>query len=135
FKLKALFETSPKEEAYDIAFRIGTLLHEGAVTLGYKSYATWDKNRHHELGVDRHPWGYSASSGNDGATVHRANAVFIADNKRAQPVTATAVRAMQAKLAPLADPDTLRVLFELYELTFRDFDRFVTPDELTAKCR
>lgn len=134
-KVKALFEAAPQEDVFSIAYKLSTLLHEGACTRGYKSYVPWDTDRNDGTTEDCYKWGFSACSEPEGITVHRANSVMISDNKSAQPVTPAELRDVYSALESLCDKNTLKVLFGLYELTIKDFDLFVTIDAIKEKCK
>lgn len=102
-KIKALFENTPKEEVFSIAFRLSILLHEGICTKGYKDYVPWDISKNYGMTDDCYKWGFSACSEPEGATVYRSNSIFISDGKIAKPVTAAELRDVLAALETLCD--------------------------------
>ncbi|WP_082652213.1 helix-turn-helix domain-containing protein [Gorillibacterium timonense] len=133
--IKGLFEASPAEESFAIAYRLAALLHEGAVSRGYKGFVPWETGKNHGMsGVD-HEWNYSACSEPEGATIHIGRAVFIADHSLAAPITPVKIREIYNTMAVYQEKDVLTVLFGLYELTKKDFDRFVSLKELEIQCK
>ncbi|MDE6674813.1 MAG: helix-turn-helix domain-containing protein, partial [Acetatifactor sp.] len=56
--IKELFQETPGEESFSIAFKLATLLHEGAVSRGYKGFLPWNAGQY---GLDKEPykWGRS----------------------------------------------------------------------------
>lgn len=138
-QIRDLFEASPAEEAFTIAYRLSSLLHEGACTKGYKEKVPWNTTKPASSGGlsrERYDnWGFSACSAADGVTVHRGNAVFLADNQLAQPISQSQILNVQALLASLGDKNVLSVLFRLYELTVKEFTTFLTLEAIIAKCR
>ncbi len=134
-KIKTLFQMSPENESFSIAFKLSTLLHEGAVTSGYKKYVPWDTNKNRSIMEDCYKWGFSACSEPEGTTVHRANSIFISDTRIAQPVSPTEIRDIYSFLENIFSIDTLKVFFGIYELTKRDFDYYVSIEDIKTKCK
>jgi transcriptional regulator with XRE-family HTH domain len=134
-QIKALFENTPQEEAFSIAFKLATLLHEGACTGGYKGYVPWDTAKNYTITEDCYKWGSSICSEPEGVTVHKANSVFISDNKIAQPVNAVLIKEIRSTLGSLSNINTLKVLFGIYELTVHDFDLFIPMSKISEKCK
>lgn len=134
-KVKALFQEAPKEKSFAIAFKLSTLLHEGATTRGYKGCVPWDTDKNYGMTEDCYRWGFSACSEPEGVTVHRANSVFISDNKIAQKVKPSEVSDIVSFLVTFCNKDTLKVLFGLYEITIQDFDLFVSIDQIADYCK
>lgn len=134
-KIKSLFEASPKDEAFTMAFRLCILLHEVACTKGYKDYVPWDTNKNYGLEPEVYKWGFSACSVPDGNTVHSGNAIFISDGKYAKPATPSQIREVHAALESLCDKNVLKVLFILYDMTCKDFDLYVPLSSIAEKCK
>lgn len=134
-QIKALFEASPKEESFSIAFKLGTLLHEGACTRGYKGYIPWDTSKNYTEADDCYKWGSSICSEPEGITVHKANSVFFTDNKYRHTINNSILREVYSTLEDLCTKNTLKVLFTLYELTISDFDLFVSMSTLIDHCK
>ena len=134
-KIKKLFEDSPQDEAFSIAYRLSTLLHEGAHTKGYKSFVPWDVNKQRNKPDDFNTWGFSACSEPEGSTVHRANSVFIADYSISKPVTQREIHDIYTILESLCDKNTLKILYAIFELTARKPDLFVSINDIAVKSK
>ncbi len=134
-QIKKLFEDSPKEEAFTIAFKLATLLHEGACTRGYKGYVPWNTDKDYTKTEECYRWGASICSEPEGVTVHKANSVFISDNKYGQTINNTVFREVYMILETLSDRNTLRILFDLHELTAADYDLYLSMDALKEKSK
>lgn len=85
-KIRSLFEPTSKIESFSLAYKLASLLHEGACTRGYKEYVPWDTGKNRCDTDEFCKWGFSACTEPEGITVHRGNSVFISDNKIAKPV-------------------------------------------------
>ncbi|MEO3944457.1 helix-turn-helix transcriptional regulator [Gorillibacterium sp. CAU 1737] len=133
--IKGIFEASPSEESFAIAYRLASLLHEGAASRGYKGYVPWDTSRNRGMMGVEWEWNYSACSEPEGATLHCGRAVLIADHSLDAPVSPATIREIYNALSVFQEKDVLTVFFGLYELTKRDFDRFVGIAELQAQCK
>lgn len=134
-QIKALFEASPKEEAFTIAYKLAALLHEGACTRGYKGYVPWDTAKDFTKTEDCYRWGSSICSEPEGITVHKGNSVFISDNKGAQEINYSKLGEVYSAIESLCDRNTLKVLFGLYELTMYDYDLYVSISTMIEKCK
>lgn len=120
--IKELFRETPEEECFSLAFKLATLLHEGAVSRGYKGYLPWDVDE--QYGLDREPykWGVSICSEPEGATAHVRNGIFFSDQKYYQSMGREEMALICETLQTLGDLNVLKTLYALYELTVRDFD-------------
>ena len=134
-KIKSLFQESPQNISFDLAYKLAFVLHEGAVSKGYKGYLPWDCNKNRTQDEDFYKWGFSACSEPEGVSIMKGNAVLIASNKLAKPVSSNDLRELYNALQRYGSKDNLRVLFSLYELTINDFDVFVEFNELVEKCK
>lgn len=131
--VKAFFETAPTEAAFHNAFRLAILLHEVAVTRGYKDYCPWNTDLNH--GLEEHPykWGLSACSEPEGNTVYAGNGIFIANGETYQSPTSAQLRDLYTMLKNLTNQNVLKAMYALYEITVRDFDTYVSLSDITAK--
>lgn len=120
--IKELFRETPGEECFSLAFKLATLMHEGAVSRGYKGYLPWDEDK--QYGLDREPykWGCSICSEPEGATAHIHNGIFFSDQKYYEPISRGDMAAICETLQTLGDLNVLKTLYALYELTVEDFD-------------
>lgn len=134
-RIKALFQETPAEESFDLAYKLSFLLHEGSISRGYKGYIPWDTKKDRTSNEDFYKWGFSACSEPEGVSVMKGNSVFVSSNKLAKPITASDIREVYNAIQPLSDKNTLQVLYGLYELTVNDFDLFVPPEMIAEKCK
>lgn len=143
--VKDLFRETAQEECFSLAFRLATLLHEGAVSGGYKGHLPWDENTQYGLDKEPYKWGVSICSEPQGATAHIRNGIFFSDHKYYSPVNRGDIAAISETLRTLADPNVLKTIYALYELTVGDFDngyasvaeiarRAHLPEEMVRDC-
>lgn len=133
-KIKGLFQSTPAEECFDLAYKLAFVLHEGAVTHGYKGYVPWDTSKERLADEALYHWGYSACSEPEGITVMKRSTVVIASEKYHTPMSSGDVQEVLNALQRLGSWQTLRVLYVLYELTFRDYSVYLTPEEIGRAC-
>ncbi|GFH93564.1 HTH-type transcriptional regulator Xre [Lachnospiraceae bacterium] len=134
-EIKELFQVTPQEECFSLAFRLATLLHEGAVSGGYKGYLPWEAGQY---GLDKEPckWGLSICSEPEGATAHIRNGIFFADQKYYQSMSRGDMAAICETLQTLGDIKVLKTLYALYELTVADFENlYASPEEIARRAR
>ncbi len=120
--VKDLFRETAKEECFSLAFKLATLLHEGAVSGGYKGYLPWDEKTQYGLDKEPYKWGVSICCEPQGATAHIKNGIFFSDQKYYSPMSRGDIAAISETLQTLADLNVLKTLYALYELTVGDFD-------------
>ncbi len=132
-KVKTFFETAPAETSFHNAFRLAILLHEAAVTRGYKDYCPWNTELNH--GLEEHPyrWGHSACSEPEGNTVYTGNGIFIASGETYQSPTPAQLRDLFAILKILTDKNVLKVMYVLYEMTVQNFESYVSLSDISVQ--
>ncbi len=132
--IKSLFRLSPEEEVFSLAFRIASLLHEGAVSKGYKGYLPWKEGR---LGGDSYEtysnWSASICSEPQGETAYIGNAIFFTDRRYRQNVTPADIRGVHNFISNINNLDKLKVFIEIYELTCHDFDLYISASGIAEK--
>jgi transcriptional regulator with XRE-family HTH domain len=134
--IKDLFSASPAEESFSLAFKLATLLHEGAVSKGYKSHIPWDAGKQYGLDSEPVKWGWSVCSEPEGSTMHVSNSIFFSDQKYWQTPKASDIASIYNSLTTLCDLNLLKTLFALFELTVSDFENlYVTADEIAVKSK
>ncbi|HBL85331.1 MAG: hypothetical protein A2Y17_01990 [Clostridiales bacterium GWF2_38_85] len=134
--IKNLFQESPKDESFSIAFKLATFLHEGAMSRGYKQYIPWDSDKSYGLDSEPYKWGWSICSEPEGCTMHVGNGIFLSDQKYWQNIKSTDIRNIFSSLESLCDINALKVLYAIFELTVHDFDNsYVSIDEISTKCK
>ncbi|MDR0905863.1 MAG: helix-turn-helix domain-containing protein [Oscillospiraceae bacterium] len=134
-KIKNYFVHTPENECFDVAYKISTLLHEGAISKGYKNSLPWNVNKTRKTDDDFYKWGTSICSEPEGVTVHKGNTVLISSQKQDRELMGNDVMSLCSAIDKYADFDRLVVFFALYELTRRDFDLFVGADKIGEKCK
>lgn len=131
--IKELFQETPAEECFSLAFKLATLLHEGAVSRGYKGYLPWNTDDQYGLDKEPYKWGVSICSEPEGATAHIRNGIFFADQKYYQSMSRGDMAAVCETLQTLGDLKVLKTLYALYELTVADFDNGYASAEEIAR--
>ena len=132
--VKDLFRETPKEESFSLAFKLATLLHEGAVSGGYKGYLPWKEENQYGLDKEPYNWGVSICSEPEGATAHIRNGIFFSDQKYYKSVSRGDIAAISETLQTLGDLNVLKTLDALYELTVGDFDKgYVSVAEIARQ--
>ncbi len=134
-KIKALFQESPAKESFALAYKLGYVLHEGAVSKGYKCFVPWDTGRDRIAENGLGQWGFSACSEPEGVSVMKGNAVLLANGKIERPVSTAELRDIRGVLQTFENKDTLKVFFGLYELTAKDYGVFVATQTLSEQCK
>ena len=135
-KIKALFQETPNEECFDLAYELAFL----ACAKGYKNdYESWDTNE--EISKQEgnkygefYKWGMSVLHEPKGQIIIKGSNVFISKNDPNTSISASAVREIYKILQAFTNKDNLRVMYALYELTLENFD-FVSIEEIAAKCK
>ena len=106
----------PERRTFEDCYRIAALLHEAALTDGYKEKLPWKEGR--DYAVDEvGDWGLSVRNEAEGVTVRRCNSVFFSIGCRQKPPTGYQLRTAAARMRELGDPDVLAVLCALYDRT------------------
>lgn len=132
-EIKELFQATPEEECFSLAFKLATLIHEGAVSKGYKAYLPWNADDQYGLDKEPYKWGMSICSEPEGATAHIRNGIFFADQKYYQPMEGGDMVEVRQTLQKLGDLKVLKTLYALYELTVADFDMYVSAEEIARQ--
>lgn len=130
--IKELFQETPGEECFSLAFKLATLMHEGAVSRGYKEFLPWNADQY-GLGKEPYKSGSSICSEPEGATMHVRNSIFFSDQKYYQPIGRGDLAAICDTFQMLGDLKVLKTLYALYELTFADFDNGYASTEEIAR--
>lgn len=127
-KIKSYFTSLPEKETFENAFRIAALLHEVACTDGYKKEIPW-KEKDYSIGEVEF-WGESVCSEPEGSTIRKNNSVFFSLGKGYLPPDGSQLRELMLTLEQFTDMHVLKVIYALYELTVKDFDLYVTIDQI-----
>lgn len=134
--VKDLFKNTPEGDVFSLAFKLATLLHEGALSRGYKGHLPWDSDKQYGLDTEPYRWGWSICSEPEGSTMHIGNGIFFSDQKYWHSPKPADIAAIYAALDSLRDLDLLKTMYALFELTVSDFDNlYATVGEIAKKNR
>ena len=133
--IKRLFTNTPSDECFDIAFKLALYLHEGSVSRGYKGYIPWNADKERKIDDDYYKWGLSVCSEPEGVTIMKGSTALIASHKYDKETAPNDLMAIQTELQKYSDVDRLIVFFSLYQLTQKDFNLFVSIQEIMEKSK
>ena len=131
-KIKDYFKDQPENESMSSTYRLAALLHEVAITDGYKKHLPWKENKNYST-ESMHSWGLSISSEPEGSTARNNNCIcFTLGKEYAQP-TISELRNISLFMKQLSNLNYLKVMFALYHSTLSDFDLYISVDTLAAE--
>lgn len=126
--LKDYFLTLPEKESFENAYRIAALLHEIAVTDGYKKFIPWQKKDYSTDNIFN--WGLSICSEPEGSTGRMADSVFFSLGKAFRSPNISQLYELSLNMERFSDMRVLKTMYALYELTIKDFDLFVSLEDI-----
>lgn len=129
-KIKKYFSSLPEREAFEGAYRIAALLHEAAVTDGYKQTMPWEEKDY--SAENTLSWGMSVCSEPEGSTARKSSGIFFSLAHGYATPSSSQLRNLTLALEPLTDMYVLKAMYSLYGLTVGDFDLFVPIDRIAA---
>lgn len=115
-KIREHFAALPEKQAFEDCYRIAALLHEAALTDGYKERLPWKEGRDYATD-DVSSWGMSVHVSDAGCTERRRNGIFFSLGRGQRIPTGYQLRTAAAQLKMLGDPDVLATLCALYDCT------------------
>jgi len=131
-KIKDLFQNLDASTGFDLAYKLAFILHECAVSNGYKNPLPWDS----KIGDENfHKQGASFYSTPSGNSAIKGNSVLFCGNGQMSTISSNDLHKIYKALQKYNNKDHLRVLFALYEMTVNDFDTYVTLDKIANKCK
>lgn len=133
-EIKVLFDNTPKEEHFHFAFILSALLHKCVVS---KRMNNGDNSCTADIGKlnkECKNWSTSICSEPQGETAYIRNAILFTDHNNWKGMTSADIRNVVTALKKHADPNMLKVMFALYELTFNNFDLDVSIRDICDKC-
>lgn len=133
--IRRLFKEMPGEISFSLAYKLASLLHEGACSQGYRRRLPWDADTPRKMEQAYENWIFSACSEPEGVTFHKRNAVLISDGSQEKNTTPSEVRDIHNALLPLRDACTLQVLFTLYDMTKSDEDAYLSVEQLAEAAK
>lgn len=132
-KIKDYFSALPEKAAFESAYRLAALLHEAALTDGYKNSAPWKGK---DYSVDEvSSWGFSVFSGPEGSTGRKNSSIFFVLGNGYIPPNGAQMRDLRIALEQFASPNVLEVLCALYGLMISDPDLYVTAEAIATAAR
>lgn len=127
--IRSFFANLPNNEAFFYSYRIASILHETAITDGYKKYLPWKEGRSYSI-EDIKSLGTSVCSDSEGSAVMTNECVFFSLGKAYVPVSSAEIRETAIILDKLSDRTVLKVMFTLYGLCVGDLDVFVSEEDI-----
>jgi len=131
--IKDYFTSLPEKESFESAYRLAALLHEIAVTDGYKKFIPWQQKDYSTDTIST--WGLSISSEPEGSTGRMADSVFFSLGKAFQTPNSFQLYELSLALERFSDLSILKTMYALYELTIKDFDLYVPLADISAKAQ
>lgn len=132
FELRKKFASLPEEDVFESAYRLVLLMHEVMVSNGYRNELPWNSDKANAK-KENYDWGFSACSVEKGSTVRAGNGVYVSLERDYKTPSAVELYQLFLTLESLTKPNALQVLYALYELTSKDFDLYVTAEEIAEK--
>lgn len=131
-KIRNYFTELPEKESFEKAYRIAALLHEIALTDGYKKYLPWKKDRDYSADeVGR--WGLSISAEEEGCTGRKNNCITFSLGKAEIEPTISDLRGLALHLEKLSRPHVLKTMYALYDGTVGDPGLYMSCEEIADK--
>ena len=128
--IKEYFSDIPEGESLNKVFCLAALLHEIAVSDGYKKFLPWNEKNYAEENQGR--WGLSVLNDPSGVSFRNEELILFGLNKEYKRPKVSEIREIKASLNVLSDKNVLKVLYAIQDLTIQDFDIFVSVDEIAA---
>lgn len=132
-KMKEFFLALPEKEAFENAYRLAALLHEIAVTDGYKKFIPWQEKDYSTDNISS--WGLSICSEPEGSTGRMADSVFFSLGKTFQAPNISQLYELSINMERFSDIRVLKTMYALYELTIRDFDLYVAFEDVVTMAK
>jgi len=131
--LKDYFTSLPEKESFENAYRLAALLHEIAVTDGYKKFIPWQEKNYSTDTISS--WGLSICSEPEGSTGRMSDSVFFSLGKAFQEPTTSQLYELSLAMERFSNLKILKTMYTLYELTKHDFDLFVPLSDISGKAQ
>ncbi len=129
--LKDYFSSLPEKESFENAYRLAALLHEIAVTDGYKKFMPWQQKDYSTDVIST--WGLSICSEPEGSTGRVTDSVFFSLGKEFHAPNISELYELSMSMGRFSDLGVLKTMYALYELTIDDFDVFVSLEAIASK--
>ena len=133
-KIRNYFTELPEKESFEKAYRIAALLHEIALTDGYKKFLPWKKDRDYSADeVGR--WGLSLSVEEEGCTGRKNNCIIFSLGKAETVPVLSDLRSLSLNLEKLSNIHVLKAMYALYDLTFGTPGLYVSCEEIAQEAQ
>lgn len=133
-KIRNYFTALPEKESFEKVYRIAALLHEIALTDGYKRSLPWEKDRDYstdEIGR----WGLSLSVEEEGCTGRKNNCITFSLEKVETAPMISDLRSLSLNLEKLSQIHVLKVIYALYGLTYGASGLYVSCEEIAHEAQ
>ena len=131
--LKDYFAALPEKESFEKCYRIAALLHEIAVTDGCKNFVPWDDRDY--AGDNISDWGLSVCSEPEGSTGRMTDSIFFSLGKAFQTPNISQLYELSLIMERFSDLRVLKTMYALHELTIKDFDLFVSLEDIAVSAK
>jgi len=128
--IKDYFTALPEKESFEVAYRLAALLHEIAVTDGYKKFIPWQKKDYSTDSISS--WGLSVCSEPEGSTGRMADSVFFSLGKAFQTPNISQLHELSIAMECFSDINVLKTMYTLYELSIGNFDLYVALENIAS---
>jgi len=128
--LKDYFSALPEKESFENTYRLAALLHEIAVTDGYKKFIPWQQKDYSTDIISS--WGLSVCSEPEGSTGRMADSVFFSLGKAFQTPNISQLYELSIAMERFSNLNVLKTMYALYELTMGDFDLYATLEDIAS---
>lgn len=128
-KIRNYFTELPEKESFEKAYRLAALLHEIALTDGYKKFLPWKKDKDYSTDeVGR--WGLSLCVEEEGCTGRKNNCITFSLGKAETTFITSDLRSLSLNLEKLSRIHVLKVMYALYGLTFGNSGLYASCEEI-----
>ena len=131
-KTRDYFRKLPEGEAFENVYRLAALLHEAAMTDGYKRKIPWQENKDYST-EEVKSWGLSICSEPEGSTGRKNNSIFFSIGKGYVPPKISDLRQLAAFFEKYQELNVLKTLFAIYHLTLENFEEYRSGEEIAKK--
>ena len=128
--LKDYFSSLPEKNAFENVYRIAAMLHEIAVTDGYKKHIPWQEKDYSTDNISS--WGLSVCSEPEGSTGRMTDSVFFSLGKAFQTPNISQLYELSVAMERFSDLRVLKTMYALHALTIKDFDLFVSLEDIAT---
>lgn len=129
-KIKNFFVDLPPKEALESAYHLAALLHEAAISDGYKTYIPWQEKDYSTDDISS--WGLSLCSEPEGSTGRSGRSIFFSLGKGVPSPTPAQLHGLSLTLKRFSDLRILKVMYVLHSLSIKDSGFHLTAGETSS---